>query len=318
MMGSSYNPAFTPTDTSLLAFRSLTSLNFPASQFVSEKKATFRALYEQSALENSSLVPELVSIGNTGVATIDTIEQYYLPGNGNSGKVEALMIDAEERYRTDNPLIYPSPLNQDVNPYLAGNRLARDLRHVAATIRADVGARFFHVAIGGFDTHSNQENGLFHSYLLNQVAEAVGAFYREMQQSVTLPGTYSGYQTGDLSQKVLIMTMSEFGRTAQQNAQGANTAGTDHATCGPQFVIGGAVNGGQYGAYPELGSALMDDENDLPMVFDFRDVYGTILERWLNVPASQIDPNTGIYFPSTPADEYGFAWTSYSPIGFLS
>ena len=71
--------------------------------------------------------------------------------------------------------MYGSPLNR--RQPLDDMGLARDLRHVAATIRANVGARFFHVAIGGFDSHSNQEDGFFHSWLLRELSEAVAAFY---------------------------------------------------------------------------------------------------------------------------------------------
>lgn len=153
------------------------------------------------------------------------MQNYYKPGSGlaNAGKVEALLLDGNGDYDPGNPLVYASPLNSDVNPAIANLSLAQDLKHVATMIRADVGARFFHVAIGGFDTHSNQEDGSYHSELLRQVSESIAAFTNELAQSVTLPGGYSGYQTGNLSNEVLLLVMT----------------------------------------------------------FDFRDVFGTILARWL-------------------------------------
>ena len=315
MLGSEYNPLFTPTGTSLFAFNSLSSLRFPAGSRRTERAAAFRDMYSDSALSDSGVFPELASLGNTGVAAIDTFDTYYRDGCGVSGKVEALLNDADGCYDSRNSLVYGSPLNEEVNARLVGNGLAEDLRHVAAIIRADVGARFFHVGIGGFDSHSNQEAGYYHSYLLNRVSEALAGFWAEMNASITLPDP-TGYLTGDLSSKVLIVTVSEFGRTNKQNSNSASTAGTDHGRAAPQFVIGKTVVGGIQGTYPTLDDPVLDD--DLRPAFDFRDLYGTILERWLNVPVSDIGPGPGKMFATTPvADELGQSYTAYTPIPFL-
>ncbi len=321
MLGSQLSPMFTPTSTSLLAFKRLSELDFPAEGESALKKDKFRQLYQQSGLRDPLATPEAVKIGDTGAATVDTIGQYYLPGKGlaNAAKVEALMLDSGGKYRRNNSLVYASPLNPEQNPAVGGLRLVRDLRHVAATIRADVGARFFHVHTGGFDTHSSQEQGLFHSALLYQVSEAIAAFFGEMNQTISLPGGYSGYQTGNLSNQVLIVTLSEFGRTIRQNATSASSAGTDHGTSAPLFVAGAAVTGGQYGAYPQLDNPGAANEDDLRMTHDFRDVWGTILERWLNVAPADIGPGAGAILPATPdVDENGRNYVAYTPIGFLA
>jgi uncharacterized protein (DUF1501 family) len=253
---------------------------------------------------------------------VDKFEQYYRSTCASSGKVEALLVEPDTSdnpgcYDPSNPLIYSSPLNADVTPRLDGNGLADDLRHVAAIIRSDVGARFFHVGTGGFDSHSNQEQGFYHSYLLNRVSEAIGGFWGEMKQSgMTLPGGYSGYDTTDLSNRVIIVTLSEFGRTNRQNADGASQAGTDHGRAAPQFVIGSTVQGGVHGTYPTFDDPDLDD--DLRMAFDFRDLYGTILERWLNVPVSDIGPGIGKLFSATPVPDWlNQDYTVYTPIPFL-
>ena len=181
-------------------------------------------------------------------------------------------------------------------------------------------ARFFHVAIGGFDTHSNQEKDFYHSSLLQEVSESIAAFYNELNQTVSLPGGYAGYQTGNVASKVVILTFTEFARTIRQNAPGADSAGTDHATCGPQFVLGGTVNGGQYGLYPQLDNPGADNEDDLRMTYDFRDFFGTVLVRWLGVPAAQLLPPTSnaIFVTNPSADDDGNTYTSFNPIGFLA
>lgn len=320
MVGDALNPIFTPAQTSLFAFNRLSELRFPAEGETLLKQNTFRQLCDESDDLNPGLYPELVKIGQTGLATIDNIEDYYKVGSGlgNAGLVEALLLDGDGDYDSDNPLVYGSPLNATDNPVVTDMRLARDLKHVAATIRANIGARFFHVAIGGFDSHSNQEQGFFHSYLLQEVSESIAAFYGELNQAVSLPGGYSGYLTGNLASQVLIVTFSEFGRTIRQNAYNAGPAGTDHATSAPQFVIGGPVIGGQYGAYPLLDDPGSENEDDLRMTHDFRDLFGTILARWLNVSVSDIGPGAGKIFPATPeVDSDGNDYTAFTPIGFL-
>jgi uncharacterized protein (DUF1501 family) len=255
------------------------------------------------------------------------MQEYYLssdtpPGTlDNAGRVEALLLE-DGHYSRNHELVYSSPLNQSDNPSVTNIRFMRDLRHVAATIRADVGARFFHVGFGGFDSHSNQEQGYFHSGLLRQVAESMAQLYKELEQSVSLPPEYSGqgYLTGSLADKVIIVTISEFGRTIRQNAQGFNNAGTDHASAAPQLVIGhpSVVNGGQYGFNPLLGEPRPSNEDDLQMQHDFRDLYGTILESWLNVPNGNLQPGGGIFEGTYVADDDGKDWTAYMPIPFLN
>ena len=144
MMGSDLNPLFTPTNTSLFAMNRLSELQFPADDEAAEKQTAFAALYDASNDVSATLFPELVTIGNTGVATVDKMQDYYQPGTPN-GKVEALLVDGNGDYDYSNDLVYPSPLNPSNGPLVGDNDLAQDLKHVAAMIRYDVGARFFDV-----------------------------------------------------------------------------------------------------------------------------------------------------------------------------
>jgi uncharacterized protein (DUF1501 family) len=317
MLGGDYNPLFTPTGTSLFAFNRLSELRYPAANRRAQRSAAFQAMCAESALSNPADFPELVLIGNTGVAAIDKFEDYYKSGT-DVGKVEALLLDGDGNYQPYNDLIYNSPINPSAGQF-RNTYLTEDMRHVAAVIRSDVGARFFHVGIGGFDTHSNQEQGFYHSYLLNHVSEAISALWAELSTPVTLPGGLTGYLTGDLSNRVIIVTLSEFGRTNKQNASGANAAGTDHGRSAPQFVVGpsSAMNAGMHGTYPLLDDPILDD--DLRNAFDYRDLYGTILQRWLNVPAADIGPGIGKLFATTGTPDFlGQSYTSYTPIPFLN
>ncbi len=312
----SIKPLFTPTETSIFAYRRLSDLQFPASQQSELKRDKFLDLYVQAAASDPGFYPELKKIGDTGVATIDKMELYYNPGADNSGKVEALLINPDDgTYDYENDLVYGSPLN---DPNIGDSRFIRVMRHVAAPFRADVGARFFHVRLGGFDSHSSQEDGFYHSFLLREISDGMAALYNDLDQSITLPGGYSGYLTGNLASKIVIVTFSEFARTIRQNAYGQGAAGTDHAASGVQLVVGGGVIGGQYGPHAVLANPRLDNQDDLRFTWDFRDLYGTILNRWLNVPSGDL-VGPGKIFAQTPSgDPEEPAYLGYTPIGFLA
>ena len=144
--------------------------------------------------------------------------------------------------------------------------LGNALRSVAQILSAPLGTRIFYLQIGGFDTHAAQLN--VHSNLLTTFSNAVSAFYDDMVAK-------------NLADRILIMTFSEFGRRVAQN--GSN--GTDHGTAGPMFVVGSKVRGGLFGRYPSLTDL---DQGDLKFSSDFRQVYATVLTRWLGVDANPI------------------------------
>ncbi|MEA2787578.1 MAG: hypothetical protein QOF71_3682, partial [Candidatus Eremiobacteraeota bacterium] len=81
--------------------------------------------------------------------------------------------------------------------------------------------------------------------------------------------------------RVLTMTFSEFGRRVPENA----SRGTDHGEAAPVFMIGGGVKGGLYGQHPNLGQL---NAGNLAFTTDFRQVYATVLERWLGRPSAAI------------------------------
>ena len=137
--------------------------------------------------------------------------------------------------------------------------LGRNLATVAELIQTQPSISVYKVGLGGFDTHVNQLPR--HRNLLTQLSTAVAAFAEEMKAT----GRW-----GD----VLLMTYSEFGRRAGENASG----GTDHGTAAPHFLIGGALNGGFYGQPPSL-SQLQND--DLVYTSDYRSYYRSVAKGWL-------------------------------------
>ncbi len=117
--------------------------------------------------------------------------------------------------------------------YAQNNPLARNLETVARLIKGQLGAKIYHVTLGGFDTHSNQLGD--HATLLSRLSEALDAFMRDIALD-------------ESDNEVLAMTFSEFGRRVEQN--GSN--GTDHGAAAPLFLLGNGLNGGLYGDAPDL------------------------------------------------------------------
>jgi uncharacterized protein (DUF1501 family) len=139
--------------------------------------------------------------------------------------------------------------------------LSVQLQMVAKMIRAELPTRVYYVTLGGFDTHSQQANK--HTQLLTQFAEAMKAFYDELNKT--------GHDG-----RVVSLAFSEFGRRLRQN--GSN--GTDHGVAGPSFVFGPALKAGLHGSYPSLANL---DQGDLIHTVDFRGVYADLLDNWMAI-----------------------------------
>lgn len=151
------------------------------------------------------------------------------------------------------------------SPY-PGSVLSTSLRSVAALISAGLPTRVYFVTLGGFDTHSNQLGQ--HANLLAQLSDALAAFQRDLEAR-------------KLDGQVLTMTFSEFGRRPSEN----ESRGTDHGTAAPLFVMGSRVRAGVHGTPPSL---QLQRNQDLGFTTDFRAVYATVLERWLNCPTKGV------------------------------
>ena len=147
-----------------------------------------------------------------------------------------------------------------------GTRLAEQLRLAAGLLKADLGARVIYTQHGGYDTHAAQN--FTHANLLREFGGAVQAFFTDLQQA-------------KLADRVLLLAFSEFGRTIKQTG----SAGTDHGTTGCVFVAGGGVKGGLIGSMPSLTDLAQGEPK---MTTDFRRIYATLLDRWLNCPSEQV------------------------------
>jgi len=144
--------------------------------------------------------------------------------------------------------------------------LARSLNLIGRMVAGKLPTRVFYVSHGGFDTHNNQMNT--QDRLLGQLDSALKSFMADLKEQ-------------GASDRVVVMTFSEFGRRVGENA----SAGTDHGQGSCLFTLGQPVKGGLYGKYPSLSDL---SQGDLKFNTDFRGIYATVLENWLKTPSKPI------------------------------
>ncbi len=187
--------------------------------------------------------------------------------------------DKSEEYIKRLAQIYESASETSVTyperyPYVSsggkGNPLTGQLKLIARLLAGGVKTKVFLAKIGGFDTHATQvEAGDptmgVHAALMYHISSAMRAFQEDLRSR-------------GMENKVLTLTMSEFGRRVGSNG----SYGTDHGTGGPILMFGSRLNQGIYGVNPDMS------QGNVGLQFDYRQVYANILFDWMGVDKSVI------------------------------
>jgi len=189
----------------------------------------------------------------------------------------------------DYPDLYPfnAPNGQRNNP------LSSQLRLVARLLAGGVKTKVFLVRMGGFDSHAEQAEPYdatmgTHAALLYHLSSAMRAFQNDLGQR-------------GIADRVLTMTMSEFGRRVGSNG----SYGTDHGTGGPVMMFGDGVKPGVYGTNPDMSS------NNVQQQYDYRQIYANVLHEWMEVDKATIASNIFFRdFIEGPSDQGG----NYEPL----
>jgi len=198
--------------------------------------------------------PQAQPLANTFEAMYDQSVDSALHGTGKE------TFDAVKMLKASDPSKYqPAPgANYPRGP------LGNALRQVAQLMKADLGVEVAFSDIGGWDTHVNE--GAAQGQLagrLTELSQSLAAFWTDM---------------GDLAENTVVVTMSEFGRTARENGN----RGTDHGHANVMFVMGGPVKGGRvYGRWPGLSQEQLYEGRDLALTSDFRRVLGEVVYKHL-------------------------------------
>ena len=195
------------------------------------------------------------SVMNTKNITYNNTAQKFLNEIANSANEASNVIS--EAWSNYTPRV-----DYGLNPV--------DLNKIASLIEADVPARLYYTSFrdNAFDTHVHQPN--LHKRLLTYASDAIRGFMNDLDRM-------------GKSQDVVLLVMTEFGRRVPENT----SLGTDHGSAGPMFIIGPSVKGGHYGKIPDLVNGL-DDGDNLKYTTDFRSVYATLIDKWLQVDSKSI------------------------------
>jgi len=168
-------------------------------------------------------------------------------------------------------VIYNAYNHSDASTFsgYSDNSLSDQLQLVSKLIKGHLGTKIYMVNLGGFDTHSNQANR--QPQLLTEISDAIKVFYDDLGAA-------------GLDDKVVSMTISEFGRRVNENG----SEGTDHGTSGPMMLFGPSIEGnGMVGEHASLSELTLD--GDLNHHTDFRNVYATLLKEWMCVDPTIVD-----------------------------
>jgi uncharacterized protein (DUF1501 family) len=239
------------------------------------------------AVAVSRNVPRCLN-GRAPVVAMDRIADFGLRGGPAAQEYEAVFaemykatFDAVKLLKAANPERY-SP---DPGVQYPRSPFGQSLLQIAQLIKANIGLQIAFTDIGGWDTHANQGSARGQLALrLQDFGNGLAALYRDL---------------GDRMQRVVIVTMTEFGRAIRQNGSG----GTDHGHASCLFVAGGPVRGGKvYGRWPGLAPEQLFEGRDLAITTDFRDVLAAILQKHMH--ATDISP---IFprFKASPMDFLG-------------
>ena len=242
---------------------------------------------DSSPLRAVALGPALPRIlsGNSGAVAMTNIAQFGIRGGAQvSAGFESMYADAvagalggtaRDSFEASRILKSADPTKRqpENGAVYPTNPLGNSLKQIAQLIKSNVGLEVAFADVGGWDTHAGE--GGAQGQLANnlrQFSDAIAAFNRDL-----------GSRMGD----VVLVTMSEFGRTVRENGN----RGTDHGHANFMMIVGGGVKGGKvYGKWP--GLVDLYENRDLAITTDFRDIFAELLTKQLGVASlKSVFPN---------------------------
>ena len=237
------------------------------------------------AIASGAQLPKTLQ-GSRGAIAVDNLPRFQVADRASGEMLEQLyaasldaQLKAQGQATFDAVRLIESVRTRPYTPAAGAQyvgEFGQRLQQIARLIKADVGVEVAFADMGGWDHHSNETGQLTNQ--LRQFGSSLAAFTRDL---------------GDKMEDVVVVTMSEFGRTAAENGN----AGTDHGHGNVMMVLGGGVRGGQlYGEWPGLEPEQLFERRDLAVTTDFRDVLGELVSSHLGQKVNQVFPG---YTPKT-------------------
>ncbi len=257
-----------------------------------ESSSIKKAKSPLTAVAISARLPRILR-GDFQVTAFPNLNAYRFIGGGleassfedmYEGSIDRLLSGTGKATEDSVNLLQKIQQSGPKNPEDAGypkGAVGRQFFELARVIQAKVGLRVGFLDVGGWDHHVNEgsNDGLLNARL-KELGDSIAAFYRDM---------------GDRSGDVLLTTMTEFGRTLQENGN----RGTDHGHASVMLLFGGSIKGGKvYGSWPGLAPEQLYEGRDLQVTTDFRQVHSEILSNHLGIGEdTRVFPG---FIPKTP------------------
>ncbi|MBH39589.1 MAG: DUF1501 domain-containing protein [SAR202 cluster bacterium] len=197
---------------------------------------------------------------------LDVFSRMYAPTIGGGPVMDYLGQTGLDALKGAD-ILKTAPDKYESTVEYAETSIGKNLQGIAKVLTADLGTRIFYTQHGGYDTHANQ--GPAHPKLWTELSQGISDFYADLREH-------------DTADNVLMFVFTEFGRRVKDNG-----SGTDHGSGGMALAIGDPVKGGLYSEYPSLKAEDLL-EGDLHFNFDYRGVYGTMVEKWLGLDAQSV------------------------------
>ena len=200
---------------------------------------------------------------------LDVFGRMYSPAIGTGAVMDYIHATGTDALKGAD-LLSTAPDNSTSGVEYSTTAIGQYMKNIAQTHLAGFGSRVLYTTspYNGFDSHANQAQA--NAALLTDVSNTVDTFITDLREH-------------DASDNVTLFFFSEFGRRVADNG-----SGTDHGAAGVAFALGEHVKGGVYGTYPSLEPSQQEEGGNLKFNLDFRSVYSTILEDWLQLAPEPI------------------------------
>ena len=218
------------------------------------------AVASVGALENYGVLTGITDQQRRADA-LDVFARMYGPAIGTGPTLEYLGQTGLDALKGAD-ILKTAPGKYHSTVEYGSSPIERNLRGIAQVLLADFGTRVFYTEQSSFDTHAGQVPE--HRRLLTDLWRGLADFQADLREH-------------EASDNVLVFVFTEFGRRVRDNG-----SGTDHGSGGVAFAIGDRVNGGMHNEYPSLKEEDLL-EGDLHFNFDFRGVYGSLVDQWMGL-----------------------------------
>ena len=216
-------------------------------------------------LDNYGLLPGITEQAQR-TEILERFARMYSPAIGSSAVMDYMGQTGLDTLEGAD-ILKEAPLMYSSSVEYPDTSIAKKLKGIAQVHMANFGSRIFYVDHGSFDSHANQAG--MADKLWKDVSEGMGSFLDDLREH-------------DVSDNVVVMMFTEFGRRTRDNG-----SGTDHGAAGAAFMFGDGVKGGQYSEFPSLEEKNLEQGDVIPN-YDYRGLYTSILEDWLDLDAKPI------------------------------